>query len=89
MILTTSQSIEGRPVSEYLDIVSYGTFATLPKIKDMGKGEWRAGVDDVNKALAGQASSLGADAVIAIRYEYAPHSVGYMVFAAGTAVKLG
>ena len=87
MMLTTSHNIEGKTISEYLDIVSIGVGATLPKLKDISKRNWKAGVDEANEILKEQAASLGADAVVAIRYNHVYQSWGYMVFATGTAVK--
>ena len=104
MIITTTDGIEGRPVTQYLGLVSgdavvgANIFRDLfARVRDIVGG--RAG--GYEKALAGakdaaledlaeQAAALGADAVIGVDLDY--ESVGdsmLMVSANGTAVKLG
>lgn len=104
MIITTTNGIEGRPVTQYLGLVSgdavvgANIFRDLfARVRDIVGG--RAG--GYEKALAGakkaaledlteQAAALGADAVIGVDLDY--ESVGdsmLMVSANGTAVKLG
>ena len=90
MILTTTQNIEGRTITEYVGVVSGEAFEnktfrghrsyvpTLSKARMVALGQ-----------LEEQASSLGADAVvgISIDFEMIDMSSGIMVYASGTAVK--
>lgn len=75
MIISTSSSIEGHPISEYLGIVSANAISM--------KG-WAAGIDAVCKLLEQNAKKLGADAVIAVSFQW--NTSGF--YALGTAVKL-
>ena len=66
MIVTTTLSVEGRTISEYLGIVSAAQVMVMPGI------------------LLQQAVSLGADAIVGVRYE----PFGMNICATGTAVRL-
>jgi uncharacterized protein YbjQ (UPF0145 family) len=84
MILTTTDSVEGRSVSSYLGIVSgdavMGTnlfrdlFASIRNIvggrSQAYEKELRAAKAGALDALAEEAEALGADAVIAIDLDY-------------------
>ena len=104
MLLTTTDSVEGRRITEYLGVVSgdavvgANVFRDLfARVRDIVGG--RAG--GYEKALAGakeaamedlaeHARALGADAVVGVDLDY--ESVGdsmLMVSVNGTAVKLG
>lgn len=84
MILTTSQNIEGRQISEYLGIVSAAVITALPGGNKATQRGWKAGVDDACKLLEQQAAELGADAVIAVSMQLQ----GMNLCTIGTAVKL-
>lgn len=104
MILSTTNSVEGRRVTAYLGIVSgeaiYGAnvfrdmFAKVRNFVGGRTGGYekvlRSGKEAALEDLADMAKELGADAVVGIDLEYA--AVGaemLMVSANGTAVKLG
>lgn len=84
MILTTTESVEGRIVSSYLGIVSgdavMGTnlfrdlFASIRNIvggrSQAYEKELRTAKDAALDALAEEAEALGADAVVAIDLDY-------------------
>ena len=92
MILTTTQNIEGRTITEYLGIVCGEAFEN----KEF-KGE-RYYLSILNNArtlalkqMEERADSLGADAVVGVRIDFDVSDMGpcIMVNASGTAVKLG
>ena len=104
MILTTGPAVEGRPVREYLDVVSAQAIMGVNIGKDITAG-WRnivggrsksyegeiaKAVGEVMDELKASAEARGADALVSIDIDY--ESVGgnmLMVAASGTAVKLG
>lgn len=85
MIITTSFTVEGRPVIEYLGIVSAAQVMALPGGNKGVQRGWQTGVEGVVAVLQQQAAELGADAVIAARFE----PFGSNICATGTAVRLG
>ena len=85
MIITTSFTVEGRPVIEYLGIVSAAQVMALPGGNKGGQRGWQTGVEGTVAVLQQQAAELGADAVIAARFE----PFGSNICATGTAVRLG
>jgi uncharacterized protein YbjQ (UPF0145 family) len=104
MLVTTTPGIEGRPVTEYLGVVTAQGVLGVNAFKDVSAGvrnifggraksyenELAAGVSDVLAEIEEQAARLGADAVVGVDIDY--ESVGdtmLMVSASGTAVKLG
>jgi uncharacterized protein YbjQ (UPF0145 family) len=103
MILTTAPTVEGRPVAQYLDVVTAQAIMGVHigrDIKALGRSivggrsgtyekEFARAVREAKDELQGAAETLGADAVIAIALDY--EEVGdemLMVAASGTAVKL-
>ena len=104
MILTTGPSVEGRPIVEYLDVLSAQEIMGIHIGKDITaglrnivggrskayEGEVAKAVGEVMAELRAAAERLGADAVVSIDLDY--ESVGnggmLMVAASGTAVKL-
>jgi uncharacterized protein YbjQ (UPF0145 family) len=104
MLVTTTPGIEGRPVTEYLSIVTAQGVLGVNAFKDVSAGmrnifggrarsyenELASGVSDALAEMEKQAAKLGADAVVGVDVDY--ESVGsnmLMVSASGTAVKLG
>ena len=85
MIITTSFTVEGRPVIEYLGIVSAAQVMALPGGNKVVQRGWQTGVEGTVAVLQQQAAELGADAVIAARFE----PFGSNICATGTAVRLG
>ena len=104
MVLTTGPSVEGRPITDYLDVVSSQAIMGVNIGKDLMagmrnivggrsksyEGEIAKAVAEVMTELRMGAASLGADAIVSIDIDY--ESMGsnmLMVAASGTAVKLG
>lgn len=84
MVLTTSQTIEGRQITEYLGIVSAAQVMVLAAGNKGVQRGWQTGVDATTEAMKQQAVGLGADAVVAARFE----PFGSNICATGTAVRL-
>jgi uncharacterized protein YbjQ (UPF0145 family) len=104
VLVTTTPTIEGRSVSEYLGVVTAQGVLGVNVFRDVAAGvrnifggrskayenELGSGVSDALAELENQAAALGADAVIGVDVDY--ESVGkdmLMISASGTAVKLG
>jgi uncharacterized protein YbjQ (UPF0145 family) len=104
MVLTTGPSVEGRPITDYLDVVSSQAIMGVNIGKDLMagmrnivggrsksyEGEIAKAVAEVMSELTVGAELLGADAIVSIDIDY--ESMGsnmLMVAASGTAVKLG
>jgi len=105
MIQTTTPSVEGRSIAEYLGVVTgeailgANIFRDLfAGVRDIVGGRSAAYEDELRKAreiamreLAAEASDRGADAVVGIDLDYETVGNGsmLMVTASGTAVRLG
>ncbi len=104
MIITTTPSIEGRPVREYLGIVMGESIVGAHIFRDIFAGvrdivggrakgyeeALRGARQEALHEMATQAAKLGADAVLAVDLDYeVVRSSMLMVTSAGTAVKLG
>ena len=103
MILTTGTAVEGRPVERYLDLVTAQAIMGVHvgrDLKALGRSivggrsatyeqEFAKAVGEAKAELRGAAGALGADAVLAVSFDY--EEVGdemLMVAASGTAVTL-
>lgn len=103
MILTTGTAVEGRPVKEYLDVITAQAIMGVHigrDIKALGRSivggrsgtyeqEFAKAVREAKDELRTAAEELGADAIIAVALDY--EEVGddmLMVAASGTAVTL-
>lgn len=105
MIQTTTPSVEGRTITEYLGVVTGEAILGANIFKDLFAGVrdivgGRSGAyeEELRKAreiamaeLAAEATSRGADAVVGIDLDYETVGQGsmLMVTASGTAVRLG
>lgn len=104
MLFTTTNSIEGHPVKEYLGVISAETIIGANIIKDVFAGirdiiGGRSGTYErvlqeakqtAMKELEERASNMGANAVIGIDLDFETVGGGHMlmVIATGTAVKI-
>lgn len=103
MIMTTGTAVEGRPVKEYLDVVTAQAIMGVHLGRDLkafgrsivgGRSatyekEFAKAVGEAKDELRAAAKPLGADAVIGVSLDY--EEVGdemLMVAASGTAVRL-
>lgn len=85
MIITTSQFVDGKKITNYLGIASGASIFVTPGGNKMINSGWQNGIRDAVKALEANAATMGADAVIAV--SFLDH--GNSLCATGTAVKLG
>ncbi len=103
MIVTTTGSVEGKSVGEYLGVVSGETILGANIFRDIGaqirnviggrtagyEKELRLARETALKEMQEAAEALGANAVLGVKLDY--ETVGgsmLMVTAAGTAVRL-
>jgi uncharacterized protein YbjQ (UPF0145 family) len=103
MTVTTTNLIEGRPVSAYLGVVAGETVMGVNAFKDIAAGfrnivggrsgkyeeELRKGRETAIAEMEQRATELGADAILGVDIDY--ETVGgqmLMITASGTAVKL-
>lgn len=105
MLVTTTTTVEGRPVREYPGVVAGETILGANVFRDIGaqfrnitggraagyEKELRKARETAIEELVEEAQRLGADAVVAVDIDYETVGGGgmLMVTAAGTAVKLG
>ncbi len=104
MLLSNTEQIPGREITEHLGVVSGSTVRAkhlgkdiLSGLKNIIGGELTAYTELLTEArleatdrMLGQAGALGADAVVNIRYSTSSLAQGAAeLFAYGTAVKLG
>ena len=104
MIVTTTPTVEGRPITGYLGIVTGEAILgahigrdILASLTDIVGGRSKEYEEEVRKArvlaleeMTAEANSKGADAVVGVDIDYEVIRQGMlMVAASGTAVKLG
>ena len=104
MLVITTPTIEGHPISRYLGMVSGETIAGVNFLKDIGAGlrnlvggraesyerEMRdASIAAVNE-MCGRAAQMGANAVVGVKVDYFTVGDGSMLAACatGTAVQI-
>ena len=103
VIISTTTSIEGRPVAQYMGVVAGETILGANVFRDIGaqirnitggraegyEKELRKGRESAIAEMEQAAAALGADAIVGVDIDY--ETVGgsmLMVTASGTAVKL-
>ena len=103
MIITTTPSVEGHPIAEYLGIVTgeaimganivRDLFAGITDIIGGRSGAYEAKLADARETalreMQDKASRLGATAVVGVDLDYEVIGQMLMVSASGTAVRLG
>lgn len=87
MIISTTPTIEGRQIIEYLDIVSTCHVMAIPGGNKMIKRGWLQAVNNVKEDLASQAKEQGANAIVGLRLEAYKSGMADYLYATGTAVK--
>ena len=102
MLITTTNAIEGRPVTQYLGVVAGETILGVNVFKDIAagfrnivggrsgkyEGELRSGRETAVAEMLQRATEMGAEAVIGVDIDY--ETVGgqmLMITACGTAVR--
>lgn len=105
MIVSTTNTIENRPVSQYLGVVAGETILGANVFRDIGaqfrnitggraagyEKELRKARETAIQEMEEAAQELGADAILGVDIDYETVGGGgmLMVTASGTAVKLG
>jgi uncharacterized protein YbjQ (UPF0145 family) len=103
MIITTTPSVEGHPIADYLGIVTGDAimganivrdlFAGITDIIGGRSGAYEAKLADARETalreMQDKASRLGANAVVGVDLDYEVIGQMLMVSASGTAVRLG
>jgi uncharacterized protein YbjQ (UPF0145 family) len=103
MIITTTPSVEGHPIADYLGIVTgeaimganivRDLFAGITDIIGGRSGAYEAKLADARETalreMQDKASRLGANAVVGVDLDYEVIGQMLMVSASGTAVRLG
>jgi len=105
MIVTTTPSVEGRPIRDYLGIVTgeailganvfRDLFAGIPDVIGGRSGSYEEVLREARDAalteMQAEAQKRGADAIVGVDLDYETVSQGtmLMVTASGTAVRLG
>jgi uncharacterized protein YbjQ (UPF0145 family) len=103
MIVTTTPTVEGRPVAEYLGVVVgeailganvfRDVFAGIRDIVGGRSGAYEATLSEARETalreLQERASERGANAVVGVDLDYEVINNMLMVSASGTAVRLG
>ncbi|WP_018023373.1 YbjQ family protein [Corynebacterium ulceribovis] len=104
MIVTTTNSVEGRQIAHYIRVVAGETIVGINVLKDFAagirnltggrsasyEGEAVAARETALAELVQRGMELGADAIVGVQLDYSTMGQGQMlmVTAAGTAVKL-
>ena len=92
VLTTTSQQIQGRPVREYLGIVSGDAVVIVHRLRRWRRGasiDLQQGRRRALRVLAKRASAGGATVVIGVQMSYVTVGAGrILVTATGTAVRL-
>ena len=103
MIITTTPSVEGRAIAEYKGIVTGEAIMGANIVRDLFAGitdiiggrsgayeqKLGEGRQTALREMEYRARDLGADAVVGVDLDYEVINNMLMVFASGTAVKLG
>ena len=104
MIISTTHALEGKPVREYLGVVTGETILGANVFRDIGatirdvvggrstgyERELRKARESALREMAEEAQKLGADAVIGVDIDYETlRGSMLMVTASGTAVRIG
>lgn len=91
IIVTTTPTIEGHPIKEYLGLVSYRTWAALavwligdPKDKHIEK--YREFIAQAQDGLRNEAKALGANAVVGVQLLPPDGKMASTLLITGTAV---
>lgn len=83
MIITTTDQVEGKAVSEYLGLVSVVVLAQFPGGAKWMNAALEKQMTEANELLNAKAEALGADAIVGLRHS----GIGPNHVFIGTAVK--
>lgn len=88
MIISTTNALDGKNVSQYLGVVTGCVMAGFPGGAKAVQRGWTAAVEGAQKEMVAQAEGLGADAILGVRIDAHKSGIGDYVYITGTAVKL-
>ncbi len=88
MIISTTNTVDGKTVSQYLGIVSGCVIASFAGGAKATQRGWTSAVESAQKEMAAQAGSLGADAILGVKIDAHKSGVADYLCIIGTAVKL-
>jgi len=88
MIVSTTNTDNGKNVSQYLGIVSGCMMAGFPGVAKAVQRGWTAAEDGAQKKMASQAEGLGADAIPGVKVENHKSGIDDDIYITETAVKL-
>ena len=89
MIISTTNTIDGKTVTNYLGIVTGCVMAGFPCGAKAVQRGWTTAVEGAQKEMVSQASALGADAILGVKIDAHKSGIGDYLYITGTAVKLG
>ena len=89
MIISTTNTIDGKAVTNYLGIVTGCVMAGFPGGAKAVQRGWTTAVEGAQKEMVSQASALGADAILGVKIDAHKSGIGDYLYITGTAVKLG
>ena len=88
MIISTTNSIDGKSVSQYLGLVSGCVIASFAGGAKGTQRGWATAVEGAQKEMVAQAEGLGADAILGVKMDAHKSGVADYLCLMGTAVKL-
>lgn len=88
MIISTTNTLDGKTVLQYLGIVSGCVVAGFPGGAKAVQRSWTTAVEGAQKEMISQATNLGADAILGVKIDAHKSGVADYVYITGTAVKL-
>lgn len=88
MIISTTNTIDGKTVSQYLGIVGGCVVAGFPGGAKAVQRGWTTAVEGAQKEMVAQASGLGADAILGVKIDAHKSGVADYLYITGTAVRL-
>lgn len=88
MIVTTTHTVDGKNISEYLGLVSGCTIVGFAGTSKAIRRGWLAAEEASRSDMEGQAAEMGADAIVGVTIGVHRSGVADYLYVTGTAVKL-
>ena len=88
MIISTTNTLDGKNVPQYLGIVTGCVMAGFPGGAKAVQRGWTTAVEGAQKEMVAKAEGLGADAILGVKIDAHKSGIGDYVYITGTAVKL-
>lgn len=84
MIISTTDNIEGKKISEYLGLVSSSSFILAGGFPKKVNEKWSEVISKCQAEIVAQAAKMNADAIVGVTMGAFPDTFVYMT---GTAIK--